>query len=164
LSDDEDGHMPLKDHTAVYIQTYEDAFLQIFFDMDDEITHLFTYVDRNLHSYYNRSTGSKSDNKVGVVAGQKQLKCEESEPKMVFMVKKVPYKTGFIAFQTYSIIEAIKDFYEFLNLWGVGGANKHIERLNVFAYLSNKCISESERLKEETEIVEVVLQSAHDML
>ena len=69
MDDEDEGGVPLKDHQTVYIQTYYETFLQIFFDMDDEITHLFTYVDRNLHSYYNRSTGSKSDTKVGVVAG-----------------------------------------------------------------------------------------------
>jgi len=67
--------------TPIYIESYYKTFLQIFFDMEDEITSMFTYIDDSLHKYYNSMV---SETQIGIVAGHKQLKCEDSEPKMVF--------------------------------------------------------------------------------
>jgi hypothetical protein len=132
--------------------------------MDDEITNLFTYVDRDLHSYYNRSTGQGSDTKVGVVAGQRQLKCEESEPKMVFSVRKVPKSQAFISFQTYSFMEAISIYYSFLNLWGVKLADRHAESRDNYCYDPDECDRKRDMIEENTDVISVVLNSAYDML
>ena len=77
---DEEGQ-PITTGAKVYIETYYKTYLQSFADIDDETTNMFTYTDSCHHEYY---TNSASTSNVAVVAGQKQLSCEDGEPKMVF--------------------------------------------------------------------------------
>jgi hypothetical protein len=66
----------------VYIESYFKTFVQIYEDIDDDITLSFQYKDSYNHAYYNSFNASKSQ--LNPVLGAKQLKFEVNEPKMIF--------------------------------------------------------------------------------
>ena len=69
----------------------------------------------------------KSNSMVSVVAGAKQLTCEEGEPKMVFQIELVAKEESLMAFKSLGFTTAVKNFYDYLNGWGVGEAPESIK-------------------------------------
>lgn len=92
----------------------------------------------------------KSNSIVSVVAGAKQMTCEEGEPKMVFQIELVPKEESMMAFKALGYTSAVKNFYNYLNDWGVGQAPPSLKTVD------NLCFSNEEAIKGETELTKKV--------
>lgn len=142
LDDDDEieGH-EIYHGTKFYLETAYSTFLQVYQKIEDDAGHLFTYKDRTKHEFY---TMLRSGSLVSVVAGAKQLTCEEGEPKMVFELELVPKRESQMAFKALGFTTAVKRFYNFLNDWGVGPAPESIKSVDTLCF-SNDAAVEGER-------------------
>ena len=104
----------------------------------------YEYVDRTKIDYY---TKTKSDSMINVVAGAKQLSCEEGEPKMVFEIELVEKQESMMAFKSLGFTSAIKGFYNNLNQWGVGKAPQSIVSIDNLHYSNELAIKDEEVLQ-----------------
>ena len=83
---------------------------------------------------------TKSNSMVSVVAGAKQLTCEEGEPKMVFEIELVPESESQMAFKSLGFTTALKKFYNFLNYWGVSEAPNSIKTVDRLCFSNETAI------------------------
>ena len=76
LDDEDDGtpDVELFHDTKIFIETYFNSFLQIYYDIEDESQQMFTYKDPNKHEMYNVF---RSKTQVNIIAGHKQDSCDE---------------------------------------------------------------------------------------
>lgn len=89
----------------------------------------------------------KSNSIINVVAGAKQLSCEEGEPKMVFEIELVEKQESMMAFKSLGFTSALKNFYNFLNEWGVGTAPDSIVSIDNLCYSAELAIKGEEELQ-----------------
>lgn len=101
---------------------------------------------------------------VSVVAGAKQLTCEEGEPKMVFEIERVPKEESSMAFKSLGFTTAVRMFYNFLNDWGVGEAPVGINHIDNLCFSNVVTIKDESLLKDEVLKLEQMLQDIKEIL
>ena len=122
---------------------------------------MFTYKDSSNHNYY---TSTASSTSIAVVAGHKQLSCEDGEPKMVFEIELVPQDLAKISFQAFSFMQAIEQYYTFLNDWGVGAVRGAIASVDAFMFDRDIAVETEEDLRVQTDNMSAIVRQIKAML
>lgn len=84
---------------------------------------------------------------MNVVAGAKQLTCEEGEPKMVFEIERVPKEESTMAFKSLGFTTAVSQFFNFLNDWGIAEAPAGINTIDNKTFSNDEAIRCEEALQ-----------------
>lgn len=63
---------------------------------------------------------------------------------MVFEIELVPKEESQMAFKSLGFTTAIKNFYNFLNNWGVGNAEENVSHIDTLAFKNEEAIKGEE--------------------